>query len=124
MKRGDVKNFSKVFNVSRPVKMIIHGFTSSVIAEVVRIIKNAYLKTGDYNVVGVDWSVLCSTEYISAMRGVQLAGEALATFIRWLNSMGVSTSDIHIVGHSLGAHVAGVAGDKLKDKQVSRITGT
>lgn len=123
MKNGNTTNFSKVFNVSQPVKIVIHGFTSNVAAEVVRIITTAYLKTGDYNVIGVDWSVLCDTEYISAMRGVQLAGDALAGFIRWLNNMGVPMSNVHIVGHSLGAHVAGVAGDKLNEKQVSRITG-
>lgn len=72
----------------------------------------------------MDWSVLCDLEYISAMRGVQLAGEALAAFIRWLNIMGVASNNIHIVGHSLGAHVAGVAGDRLKDKKIGRITGT
>lgn len=118
-----MKNFYKVFNVSRPVKIVIHGFASNVIAEIVKIITNAYLKTGDYNVIGMDWSVLCNMEYISAMRGVKLAGEALATFINWLNSMGVPMNNIHIVGHSLGAHVAGVAGDKLNNKQVGRITG-
>lgn len=109
--------------MSQPVKIVIHGFTSNVAAEVVEIITNAYLKTGDYNVIGVDWSVLCNMEYISAMRGVQLAGEALAGFIRWLNRMGVSMNSVHIVGHSLGAHVAGVAGDKLHVKLVGRITG-
>lgn len=62
-------------------------------------------------------------EYISAMRGVQLAGEALGAFIKWLNTMGIPMNNIHIVGHSLGAHVAGVVGDRLKGQKVNRITG-
>lgn len=83
----------------------------------------AYLQTGYYNVIGVDWSVLCETEYLSALRGVRLAGETLAKFMNWLNDMGVPFSEIHIIGHSLGAHVAGVAGDKLGGGKVGRITG-
>lgn len=84
---------------------------------------SAYLQTSDFNVIGVDWSVLCDVEYIAAMRGVQLAGEALASFIKWLYTMGIPMNNVHIVGHSLGAHVAGVAGDKFKDKKIGRITG-
>lgn len=72
---------------------------------------------------GVDWSVLCESEYLSALKGVRMAGEALAKFIDWLNTMGVSYSDIHVVGHSLGAHVAGVSGDKVSRGKVGMITG-
>lgn len=82
----------------------------------------AYLQSGDYNVIGVDWSTLCENEYLSSIRGARTAGEIVSKFIRWLNKMGTSLRNVHIVGHSLGAHVSGIAGNKLKGT-VGRITG-
>lgn len=71
----------------------------------------------------MDWSVLCEFEYISAMNGVREAGQYLADFIKWLKNMGVSLDDIHLVGHSMGAHVAGVGAGRVKNGKVGRITG-
>lgn len=73
--------------------------------------------------IGVDWSVLCESEYLTALKGVRMAGEALAKFIDWLDSMGVPPGEVHIIGHSLGAHVAGVSGDKVSRGKVGMITG-
>ncbi|CAH1098562.1 unnamed protein product [Psylliodes chrysocephalus] len=111
------------FNTSNPTKIIIHGFTSSIKQDVFTIIRDAYLSTDDYNVIGMDWSVLCEFEYISAMNGVREAGQYLADFIKWLKNMGVSLDDIHLVGHSMGAHVAGVGAGRVKNGKVGRITG-
>lgn len=36
--------------------------------------------------------------------------------------MGVKTKDVHLIGHSLGAHISGYAGQSIK--QLGRITGT
>ncbi|XP_056641054.1 phospholipase A1 member A-like [Diorhabda sublineata] len=110
-------------NVTNPTKIIIHGFTSSVKDVVFTLLKTAYLDSGDYNVIGMDWSQLCNFEYITAMSGVREAGQFLANFIKWLRSKGVSLEDIHLVGHSMGAHVAGVGGARLKNGKVGRITG-
>ncbi|KAJ8964328.1 hypothetical protein NQ314_004998 [Rhamnusium bicolor] len=84
---------------------------------------SAYLETGGYNVIGMDWSVLCEFEYLSAMRGVRTAGHYLAEFVNWLEQMGVPLNSIHIIGHSMGAHVAGIGGGNVKRGKVARITG-
>ena len=36
--------------------------------------------------------------------------------------LGVKASDVHLIGHSLGAHTAGYAGEKIPN--LGRITGT
>ena len=36
----------------------------------------------------------------------------------------ISFDQFHIVGHSLGAHAAGYAGETMKDFKLGRITGT
>ena len=44
---------------------------------------------------------------------------------RLVDELHVPASNIHIIGFSLGAHLAGLVGQKLKEKQteVGRITG-
>lgn len=74
--------------------------------------------------IGVDWSVLCEFDYLSAMRGMRKAGENLASFINWLQGYGVPLDKIHIIGHSMGAHVAGTGGGGVKNGKVARITGS
>ncbi|XP_017777589.1 PREDICTED: phospholipase A1 member A-like [Nicrophorus vespilloides] len=124
LKIGDFRGFEDSgFNTSLPTKIITHGFMSSIREEIFVMMKNAYLSTGDYNVVGMDWSVLCEFEYFSAMKGAQLAGEALNNFINFIARAGVNLEDVHVIGHSLGAHVAGIAGDGIKNGKLGRITG-
>ncbi|XP_048524804.1 phospholipase A1 member A isoform X2 [Dendroctonus ponderosae] len=110
------------FNFENPTKIITHGFMSSIKYDVFMLIKNAFLETGAYNVIGMDWSALCHVEYASAMHGAKIAGKQLGDFLNWLTSNGVNLSDIHIIGHSLGAHVAGIGADVVQDGRVARIT--
>lgn len=81
------------------------------------------MEVEDFNVVGMDWSALCEFEYFTAMRGAQIAGAALGTFINYIISEGVRYDDIHLLGHSLGAHVAAMGSDKVKGGKIDRITG-
>ncbi|CAH0548006.1 unnamed protein product [Brassicogethes aeneus] len=83
------------FNTSYPTKIITHGFKSSIEEEVFQIIKN----------------------------GVEIAGKTLSNFLNWLSNNGVALDDVHLIGHSLGAHVMGVAGDRVIRGKVGRITG-
>ncbi|KAK4872645.1 hypothetical protein RN001_014674 [Aquatica leii] len=124
LKMNAHENFvSSYFNYSRPTKIIIHGFISSIKETVFQMSKNAYLETGDYNVIGMDWSVLCEFEYFTAMRGAQIAGAYLGAFINYLVEEGVDLENIHVIGHSLGAHVAAMGADKIKAGKIHRITG-
>lgn len=124
IKLNDFKSFNDSgFDVERPTKIIIHGFLSGIREQVFTMTKDAYLLQDDYNVIGMDWSVLCEFEYFTAMRGAQLAGGALAQFIVFLNNAGVHVDDVHVIGHSLGAHVAGIGAEAIRGGQIGRITG-
>jgi phospholipase A1 protein A len=72
----------------------------------------------------MDWSVLCEFEYLSAINGARKAGKILAEFLNWLFKSGVELEHVHLIGHSLGAHVAGIAGHEIKNGKIGRITGT
>jgi len=74
-------------------------------------------------VVLVDWSGGNDHPYSKAVGNTQIVGLDVANLI--LNIMtekkSVKPHDFHLIGYSLGAHVAGIAG--LKVKGIGRITG-
>lgn len=60
---------------------------------------------------------------MQAAANVQLVGRQVARLIELLNvASGVENTNIHIIGFSLGAHVAGYAG--METKNLGRISGT
>ena len=78
----------------------------------------------DVNVICVDWSAgAADPNYVRAAVNTRLVGKQVAILVEKINeSIGKSiTQRTHIVGFSLGAHVAGFAGTQLKN--LSRITG-
>ncbi|XP_077486170.1 pancreatic lipase-related protein 2-like [Amblyomma americanum] len=110
------------FNASKPVKLIIHGFGSSGKRSWVRRMVDALLAAGDVNVVVVDWEKGATLpNYVQAAANTRLVGRQVAQAVRRLFRMGARPRDVHLVGFSLGAHVAGFAGAEIRN--LSRITG-
>ncbi|KAF8777794.1 Inactive pancreatic lipase-related protein 1 like protein [Argiope bruennichi] len=111
------------FNSSNPVKVIIHGFGSSGRKMWVLQMTEALLAMEDVNVIVVDWEKGSALpNYVQAAANTQLVGKQLAALIRMINyERGLSNSDYHLIGFSLGAHVAGFTG--MECHNISRITG-
>ncbi|XP_070500867.1 pancreatic triacylglycerol lipase-like [Chironomus tepperi] len=93
-------------------------------------IKDAYLKIAgyDYNIIVVDWKESASDNvYIDSVYATKTIGEFVGHVINHMHAEhDVDLSDVHIIGYSLGAHVAGIAGSvfqSLSGKSVGRITG-
>ncbi len=62
-----------------------------------------------------------------AVANTRLVGAQIAYLIEVLNDVtGIPTKSVHIIGHSLGAHVAGYVGKRLTRKNftLGRISGT
>lgn len=113
---------SAFFNASKPVKLIIHGFGSSGKRSWVRRMVDALLAAGDVNVLVVDWEKGATLpNYVQAAANARLVGRQVAQAVRRLLRLGAEPRDFHLVGFSLGAHVAGFAGAELRN--LSRITG-
>lgn len=73
-----------------------------------------YLKFFDSNVCVVDWERLAKYDYGTvARRNIYLVAEHVTDFMEKLHSIGVSYDNVTIVGHSLGAHVAGSVGHNV-----------
>lgn len=111
------------FNAGRKTKFIVHGlFDNIYIIDWMMVMKDAFLKRGDYNVIVVDWSKGNKFPYTQATANARVVGAEIATLIKLLEKrMGVTQDSVHIVGHSLGSHIAGYAGERLGN--LGRISG-
>lgn len=102
------------------------GFVILIIIFMLIIDLPAFLDTGNYNVILVDWSVLTTLPwYINAVQNSPRVGRYIARFLRFLISAGIPLENLHVIGFSLGAEVAGFAGKILREWGIKlpRITG-
>lgn len=77
---------------------------------------------GDYNLIFVDWSLLAPSPcYPAAAQNTRHAGKCIAQLINRIKETGAE--NIHIIGFSLGAHVANFVANNLKNFKIPRITG-
>ena len=76
------------------------------------------------NVIIVDWGHGSGAPYTQATANTRVVGAAVAKLIKQLVAAGANLAKIHLIGHSLGAHIAGYAGERLSQAGgVGRITG-
>lgn len=115
-------DISEKLNISLPVAFIIHGWFDSAHRTWVKSIVAGFLENTKTNVVAVDWNRLALQEYTLAADSTKDVGKQVGAFIQRLNQLGIPLRDITIVGHSMGAHIAGFAGAHLEGK-VGRIFG-
>uniref|UniRef100_G3SSK6 Hepatic triacylglycerol lipase n=1 Tax=Loxodonta africana TaxID=9785 RepID=G3SSK6_LOXAF len=116
------------FNASRPLVMIIHGWSVDGVLEAWIWQLVAALKSGlsqPVNVGLVDWVTLAHQHYVIAVRNTRLVGKEVAALLQWLEeSVQFSRSNVHLIGYSLGAHVSGFAGSYIGGThKIGRITG-
>ena len=109
-------------DLKNKIKFIIHGFIDTPLSNWVGDMKDELLKAEDLNVIVVDWAGGSLPLYTQATANTRLVGLELGHFINYLvKNHGVDPADIHIIGHSLGAHTAGYAGSMVQG--LGRITG-
>lgn len=80
----------------------------------------------DANVIFVDWEKgAAGPAYALAAANTQLIGRQLAILIMDMVALNSDPDRIHLIGFSLGAHVAGYAGKALRRNHIElgRITG-
>lgn len=85
-----------------------------------------WLMQEDCNVVMVDWhKAAAGPSYPLAAANTQLIGRQLALLLIDIVSLGTPPDMVHVIGFSLGAHVAGFAGRAIQKRgiHVGRITG-
>ena len=76
----------------------------------------------DVNVIAVVWTKGTNDGYCQAVANTRVVGALLANMVKILhNTTNLDYGSVHLIGHSLGAHVCGYAGKRLLG--LGRITG-
>ncbi|XP_034230218.1 pancreatic triacylglycerol lipase-like [Thrips palmi] len=110
------------FDPKKETKIIIHGFIDTPLSSWVKEMRRELLKNSDWNVVVVDWAGGSLPLYTQATANTRLVGLEVAYFVNYLQEhMGLDPGKVHMIGHSLGAHTAGYAGQRIAG--LGRITG-
>ena len=75
--------------------------------------------------ITIDWrNIASSYKYLWVANETYTIGRMIGTFLDGLyEQYGVSGDQLHLIGHSLGAHVVGLAAFMTKSN-VYRVTGT
>lgn len=90
--------------------LIVHGFQNDSQTDwVLRMTDNLVNLDPDANIISVDWSESTLTlDYNAAVEDTLAVGEIIADYLLEIE---VNPSTTQLIGHSLGAHVSGIAGD-------------
>ncbi|KAF5287804.1 hypothetical protein FQR65_LT12172 [Abscondita terminalis] len=113
-------------NVNNSVKVIIHGYTGSWIDDGPLNTAQKYLELYDCNVIIVDWEKGArGPQYPNAAANTEVIGRQLGILLLHLIDYGLHPNLLHLIGFSLGAHVAGCAAEVVKNEGflIGRITG-
>ncbi|KAJ8664652.1 hypothetical protein QAD02_006314 [Eretmocerus hayati] len=135
LQHGDSFSLEKAdFDITRRTIFIVHGFLAHGQEEWIANLEQALFRWGNVNVFVVDWSQGADTwNYFKAALNTKTVGDQLATFIsqiadqtrQWHGEK--NWGPLHLIGHSLGAHICGYAAKELDRRQagwpVHRITG-
>lgn len=113
------------FDPNRPTRIFIHGWNSQGL--LTPRFAEAYFQKGghDVNFIAVNWRAGSDTiNYVGARRRVNVVGPYVAHFIDFLVDRGnLDLENLIVIGHSLGAHIAGIAGKNVASGQLSHIIG-
>ncbi|KAL6468025.1 hypothetical protein MHYP_G00237020 [Metynnis hypsauchen] len=104
--------------------LVIHGWSVAGLFEswIHKLVSALFEREPTANVIVVDWLDRASHHYPTSAENTKLVGRDVAKLINWLEGLGYPLEKLHVLGYSLGAHVAGIAGN-LSNNKVNRITG-
>ncbi|CAL1593726.1 unnamed protein product [Knipowitschia caucasica] len=123
---GNAQSLSAcAFNSSAKTFLVIHGWTVSGMFEswVSKLVTALFERQQSANVIVVDWLNSAQNHYVVAAQKTKAVGQEIAHFIDWIEEVtNMPLDNLHLIGYSLGAHVAGFAGSHANNK-VGRITG-
>ncbi|KAL9703740.1 hypothetical protein quinque_007258 [Culex quinquefasciatus] len=100
------------FNPENPTRFLIHGWIEGEDATLHWVIKDHFMRVGDFNVINVDWGAGAQTiNYIGARNRVAGVGMITSRVIDVIRATSGQSRDlINVIGFSLGAHAAGNTG--------------
>ncbi|XP_059062895.1 phospholipase A1 VesT1.02-like [Achroia grisella] len=130
-KNGNIKynmtasnHLTKLLANANEIMVLIHGFLESSEGVMVQGIAPELLKKTGYTILALDGRKVINLEYFRSSTYARFMGEKLGNFLGDIIKGGQDPSKITLIGHSLGAHIAGIAGQKVQEvtkKSIARI---
>lgn len=114
------------YNPEQPLVIFLHGFTDDPTLFNFAAVNEAFQSKGHHNILALDASPLIRFLYLRSSTYVRFIGEKLGAILATMTESGLDNKQIHLVGHSLGSHIAGFAGKtfhSLTGTLISRISG-
>ncbi|XP_069695722.1 phospholipase A1-like isoform X2 [Periplaneta americana] len=109
------------YDVSKHTLFYIHGWTQSANDSRLDDLRDAILTNVDVNVVLVDWGTTSNLPYVQAVSNSRIVAAQLTRLCNYLINKGSSPSQFHLIGISLGAHIAAYVAKSIPE--IYRITG-
>lgn len=102
------------FDTHKQTVIQFHGWLDEHNSEFNDAIKNAVLTKNDINVIVADWSKVAKGEYLIVKSQMPEVGKFIGEFLtNFTNTVNYPLSNFKLVGHSLGAHIAGIVGKQF-----------
>ncbi|XP_060601206.1 pancreatic triacylglycerol lipase-like [Ruditapes philippinarum] len=111
------------FSGTKNTKFIVHGYQDDGRGPWLKKMAGAFLTKGDMNVFAVNWAKGADNiNYAQAAANTRVVGALIAQFITSLHTnTHASYETFHLIGHSLGSHISGYAGERIH--KIGHITG-
>ncbi|XP_069683240.1 pancreatic triacylglycerol lipase-like [Periplaneta americana] len=116
---------SSLFMMGSPFKLLLHGYVANYTKYPNSVLGPVYLSSGNYNVIAADYGDFVPDGcYVQAIINLPVLANCTAQLIDFLvKKMNVPLQDIHVIGFSLGAQVAGQTRNFITVGKLKRITG-
>ncbi|KFB48158.1 AGAP007991-PA-like protein [Anopheles sinensis] len=116
------------WNPSHPVKIVIHGFGGGRNLSPSPDMRKAYFTRGNYNIIIVDYGSAVTEPCLSQIEWAPRFGSlCVSQLVKYIanHPRGVPPDDMHLIGYSVGAHIAGLVANYLTpaEGKLGRITG-
>ncbi|XP_029038589.2 pancreatic triacylglycerol lipase-like [Osmia bicornis bicornis] len=111
-----------LFNESEPVTCYIHGHSENVDGYSTLSVVDGLLNYTNVNTLALDYRKIAGLPYPFSVAKIAALGKVVAKVIDQIVEAGVDRKKIHIIGHSLGAQLAGYIGRNVI-ASLPRITG-
>ncbi|EAA12397.4 AGAP007991-PA, partial [Anopheles gambiae str. PEST] len=116
------------WNPSHPVKIVIHGFGGGRNLSPSPDMRKAYFTRGNYNIIIVDYGSAVTEPCLNQIEWAPRFGSlCVSQLVKYIanHPRGVPPDDMHLIGYSVGAHIAGLVANYLTpaEGKLGRITG-
>jgi len=116
---------NSLYDRHRPTRVLIHGFWEDDTSDISTVTSAELLRYYDFNVLFIDWSEGSRTiNYFAAAGRVPTVGTFTASYLDFLSeNQLLDWSRTTVIGFSLGAHIAGMTGKRVRNGRIANIVG-